>query len=716
MNLFMPGKREIDLFSEGGQRGKEIMSQLIKLKDVLRQQESLHAYPYNYTIPDLWDCGQITDEAADVGHGEKRVNPYRFYADLIDSFLQTSKKEEPVCEPYYLRHKVPAGLDRGGWIQQGFVYSCMIRSSSSWDSDRSGRLEDSNLYGLKETGTFVKTLALLPLLKKMGVDVLYMLPIAKYSLKDKKGDMGSPYGVSNFFKLDEGLKDAMTGDQMSVEDEFKALVEACHLLDIKVIIDIIPRTNSVNSDLIIEHPEWFYWIDLADLADYRPPMVPGVEPGSVAKQEYLPYLYSSAEVLKHIRKFRPHPKSLDPKKWAGLCRKWKQGKGRHEVLDLVQAAFGMTVAPAFSDCINDPQPAWSDVTFFRMYLDHPAASQAYLPEGEDFNPYILYDVAKSSLNPGNVRNEELWSTLESIIPFYQKEFGIDGARIDMGHALPLELVQQIIARARELDPNFCFIAEELDSENAEASIEKGYNMIIGDGFLRETRPAEDKLNAFAYGAEALPCPMFALGETHDTPRLSARPGGKTLARMLTVLNLFIPNCVPFLNSGQEVYEKQPMNTGLDCRPDEQDQLDKDDPYFGKLALFDRYAFHYTSKDRWQLPQLLEQASAIRKKYLNAMMKKENRIALNFEGPWIPALGFAFAGRSSLIFVVANHDLHQSQHHLVRLDNLPENFRERDSQARLIFSSEHHVSYMHYDNHTLRSEYLPGEVKIFEIRL
>ena len=39
--------------------------------------------------------------------------------------------------------------------------------------------------------------------------------------------------------------------------------------------------------------------------------------------------------------------------------------------------------------------------------------------------------------------------------------------------------------------------------------------------------------------------------------------------MLTIMNMFMPNGVPFINSGQEVYETQPMNTGLDCRDNEQ---------------------------------------------------------------------------------------------------------------------------------------------------
>ena len=128
----------------------------------------------------------------------------------------------------------------------------MIRTSTTWDHDRSGDLENENLYGLKDTGTFIKTLAILPLLKKMGVDVVYMLPISKFSTKNKKGELGSPYGVSNFYELDPNLKDPITGNDFTVEDEFQAFVEACHILDMKVMIDFIPRTNAIENDLIIE--------------------------------------------------------------------------------------------------------------------------------------------------------------------------------------------------------------------------------------------------------------------------------------------------------------------------------------------------------------------------------------------------------------------------------------------------------------------------------
>ena len=93
-----------------------------------------------------------------------------------------------------------------------------------------------------------------------------------------------------------------------------------------MIIDLIPRTNSVNSDLIAEHPDWFYWVEADQLDAYTPPFVPGVEPGSVADPQSLELMYASEEVLEHIRKFKPNPQSIDQKKWKMVVANGKKVK------------------------------------------------------------------------------------------------------------------------------------------------------------------------------------------------------------------------------------------------------------------------------------------------------------------------------------------------------------------------------------------------------
>lgn len=219
------------------------MKNLKKVSLALIEQEKKNRHIFNYVIPKLWDAFDVSlDDKIDVGDGHIIVNPYHYFNALINQVI--------------LKEKLSNNNEKkshGDWIKDSVVYSMMIRSSASYDHDRSGTLESSNIYGLKETGTFIKALAYLPTLKKMGVNVLYLLPISKYSRKNKKGELGSPYGVSNFFELDEGLSDPLVGD-LSIKTQFKALVEACHSFGIKVIIDIIPRTNSVNSDYIKEYP------------------------------------------------------------------------------------------------------------------------------------------------------------------------------------------------------------------------------------------------------------------------------------------------------------------------------------------------------------------------------------------------------------------------------------------------------------------------------
>jgi starch synthase (maltosyl-transferring) len=667
----------------------------------------------NFAIPDLWVSDSLKTPHIKVHDGHVLVNPYTFTAELIENVFLSQPDQD--LKPYFLSHDIEKKFSKGNWIKKSSVYSMMVRSSGSFDHDRTGQLEDVNLDGLKDTGTFIKALAYLPTLKRMGIDVLYLLPIAKYSLKDKKGELGSPYGVSNFYALDDGLKDPLSPDT-TVEEEFKAFVEAAHLLDMKVIIDIIPRTNSVNSDMILDHPDWFYWIDLDDLDGYKPPMAETIKSTAPAKVEYFKDLFASPEVEEHLHKFRKNPKDLDPKKWAKLVKAFDPEK--QAILDAVRESFGMTIAPAFSDHINDPQPAWSDVTYFRLYLDHPLNSQPYLKKLGNFEPYILFDVAKSSYNPGAKPNTELWNMLSGIIPFYQTEYGIDGARIDMGHALPAELVAMIIDKARAIDPNFCFIAEELDPANAKDAIDKGYNMIIGNGFIMEPRIADGNFNEFVYTARDLPSTVFACGETHDTPRLANRAGKEVLAKMLSVFNLFIPNTVPFLNSGQEVYEKQPMNTGLDCTPEELFALEPTDPFYQKLALFDRYAFHYLHPKRWEMVELLEKANAIRQSILSDMVNLKKAHYLGFGAPWDTAAGIAYEGKNRITLIVANTDTVNDKTHHIRLSTLPDAFKGEDKVIRQLFSSENSAQdpvFMDYTSN-IWLPFKKGEVKILEIRL
>lgn len=695
---------------------------LIKLMEILKKRIP-KGENIDYYIPDLWNCFNYTsDELNVLPNGELKVNPYKFYYDCIDQYLLPKRDEsldytKSVAQNTKLNSEGKDSIG-GDWIKKSTVYSMQVRTSTSWDHDHSGSLEDLNKYKLKETGTFVKTIALLPLLKKMGVDTVYMLPISTHSTRLKKGDMGSPYSIKNFFEIDEELKDPMTGKLLTVEEEFSAFVEACHILNIKVLIDIIPRTAARDNDLLISYPEWFYWVKASEINSYKPPFVEGIDSSSKPSINMLEKIYASKDVITHIEKFSNAPNLINKRKWNNVVKAYKEDKDI-DFIGLIEKKFDLTIAPAFSDCVNDPQPSWNDVTFFRLYLDHPKESVKFL-ESEEKPPYILFDVIKGNIFKGEVINEELWNTLSDIIPKYQSKFGIDGARIDMGHALPSELVERIIEKPREIDKEFCFIAEELYPIGAEISRDLGYNMIIGNGFIMEPRFAEHKTHEFMYDSVKLRTATYACAETHDTPRIAARDGGRALAKTLTSLNMFMPNGVPFINSGQEVFEIQPMNTGLDCSENEISMLKEDDPFYGKLALFDKFALHWGNEGRWEIPDTLDRLSKIREKFIDSIINLEHYVPLNF-GSWsFPAIGFSYiinnkrwTPNDNVLMVIGSVNFDNAMDITVNLQELRHLSGNSSRKTYLMYSpvEDCHDIYDFDENYNLKIHLEPGEVKV-----
>lgn len=608
----------------------------------------------NYIVPPLWNYHNYQDYLKS-DTGEIIVNPYLFYANAIKYIIDNK------CE-----------LNRNpNWIKKASIYSMMIRLSTSWNH--------GNDY--QNIGTFVKSIALLPYLSYMGIDTIYLLPVFKYSKENKKGTLGSPYAISNFYKLEESLKDDLSS--LSVDDEFKAFVEAAHLLNIKIIIDIIPRTIAIDNDLICEHPEWFYWIKESDLNLYKAPKVKAIKKADAPIYKNMIISYKDNEVKKHIKKFMQNPKDTNPILWDKIKKNAQSIKDN----------FGLVIAPAFSDWINDNQPPWTDITFFRLYLDNPNEAQL------DFkaNPYILHDTIKCNIYPGIIPNKELWERLANIIPHYQKDFDIDGARIDMGHALPRELNDTIINNAKIINPNFAFIAEELDPGKANEVKAKGYDIFLGNGFFQEPR-YNGPLQWFMNNAFNFQLPVLALGESHDTPRLAARKGGKTLSKMLTILNMFIPNSANFINSGQEFFEENPINTGLDF-----DGITK----YSNLALFDYYEMKYLN---CSMVSMISAAHKIRNKYIDCITDLDNYIAITIKKN--KAIVFCYKIKSQILLIVGNTSPIKSVDIIINSKNIKEHTKKR--KGHLLFSINENYPCVYDDfnkNNNPCFNLLPGEVKI-----
>ncbi|OCN06219.1 hypothetical protein A4S06_00450 [Erysipelotrichaceae bacterium MTC7] len=373
-------------------------------------------------------------------------------------------------------------------------------------------------------------------------------------------------------------------------------------------------------------------------------------------------VYANPLTHQFLSLFSDDPKTLDPLRYEKLVQ---EANGDMRILlQRIESEYQLVVAPAFSDWVNDPQPVWSDVTYLRLYLDFTPIAQKYIhPEQK---PYILFDGAKASLYPCKVPNEKLWETLSDLVVHYQDLLGIDGVRIDMGHALPQALVQRIIAK----DPNVCFIAEELDIQNAEHIKAQGFNLFNGNGFSGGVRIQEGQAKTFYTTVPTLALPLFAYSESHDTCRTSARVGKKKMNDLCTTINMFLPNTVFFINSGQELYEIQLMNLGLDCNEDQINNLEPSDPRYRKLALFDPFYFTYNDFDDTLFTRI-QYLQNYRQTYIDSI-KNKWYLDLAIIDDSKTKLAFALEREDTYLLLVANLDLFNKQS--ITVDTTPLHYK------------------------------------------
>lgn len=500
------------------------MINLSFLEEKLENLKIKTDYREDYYIPTLW-LGENKIEK------QVKVNPYEFFLRQIEKIKKISKKK---------KKQLPEK-----WSNHSIIYNLFVRYTTAFDHNCDGKIEISNSSEkFKESGTFLKSIALLPYLYSLGINTIYLLPITSIGKDRCKGQLGSPYAVKNPFKIDETLSEDIL--DLDIDVQFKAFIESAHLLNMKVVLEFALRTASVDSDLALTRPHWFYWIR-ADI-ETRPE-------GSKDETKYGPPFFSNTQ-LKEIRNKvasedfsnLPEPTLLYKSMFCEVPKQVEVINGR--IIGTTLLGEKCIIPSAFADWPpDDTQPVWSDVTYLRLY-NH-----------SDFN-YIAYNTIRmfdKKLAQRENAVEDLWESIANIIPHYQKEFNIDGVMIDMGHALPEELRRSVIEKAKQINPNFVFWEENFSLNNK--SVEDGYEAVVGYLPFDEHNPFKMKELLINLSVNGTPIPFFATPETHNTPRSAMRAGSVKFSQLCWAINCFIP-ALPFVLSGFELGEKQPINTGL----------------------------------------------------------------------------------------------------------------------------------------------------------
>ncbi len=109
-------------------------------------------------------------------------------------------------------------------------------------------------------GTFEAAEKHLPRLKELGVDILWLMPVHEIGVKNRKGRLGSPYSVRDYYSVN-----AEHGDL----DSLKSFVAKAHELGMRVIVDWVANHTAWDNPLLEQHPEW-YTTDWK--GDFHPPV------------------------------------------------------------------------------------------------------------------------------------------------------------------------------------------------------------------------------------------------------------------------------------------------------------------------------------------------------------------------------------------------------------------------------------------------------------
>ena len=97
-------------------------------------------------------------------------------------------------------------------------------------------------------GTFASAQKQLPRLKALGIDIIWLMPIHPIGEKNRKGKLGSPYSVRDYYAVNP---------EFGTKADLKAFVDDAHRQGMHVILDLVANHTAWDNKLATEHPDWY---------------------------------------------------------------------------------------------------------------------------------------------------------------------------------------------------------------------------------------------------------------------------------------------------------------------------------------------------------------------------------------------------------------------------------------------------------------------------
>lgn len=116
------------------------------------------------------------------------------------------------------------------------------------DWAKSATIYEVNVRQYTPEGTFAAFAQSLPRLQKLGVKILWFMPIQPISILNRKGTLGSEYSVANYTAVNP---------EFGTSADFKALVDKAHTMGFKVILDWVADHSGWDNPWI-NNPSWYH--------------------------------------------------------------------------------------------------------------------------------------------------------------------------------------------------------------------------------------------------------------------------------------------------------------------------------------------------------------------------------------------------------------------------------------------------------------------------
>jgi glycosidase len=120
------------------------------------------------------------------------------------------------------------------------------RPHAAWA--RNANIYEVNIRQFTPEGTIPAFEKHLPRLQKMGVKILWIMPVQPIGVKNRKGTLGSYYAIRDYTKINP---------EFGTMDDFKRMVRTAHALGMKVIIDWVANHTAWDHPWVMQHPDWY---------------------------------------------------------------------------------------------------------------------------------------------------------------------------------------------------------------------------------------------------------------------------------------------------------------------------------------------------------------------------------------------------------------------------------------------------------------------------